>query len=173
MSTFGNLSNASVLINTGVIVEYVLDHAVKQRVRTKPVKYHGGTYGKAISRQGFFKVTKPMYVFKKVYVGVANNQAIANLIIPVGALIYVEGATVNYCNVGITTRKMRASEAYVHSIVTVRDKVQVRLAKSGHDSKFMYVPGTTVKPDNGFDKEEEACAGGIHFFVDLVDALVW
>jgi hypothetical protein len=98
-------------------------------------------------------------------------DAIANLIIPVGAMIYASNDAF-VCN-SSDSRKMRATEAKVHSVVTRRSKKQEQLAHSMFDSDFKYVPGQIVKPSKRFSKCEDRCDSGIHFFVNLHDALTW
>lgn len=71
---------------------------------------------------------------------------------------------------------MRASEAYVHSIVTANKRkskfVYKQKGYSEHDNSFVYVVGETIKPDK-FSHRENICDSGIHFFLDVADALDW
>lgn len=87
-------------------------------------------------------------------------------------------------------RKMRASEAYVESVFNVSlDGVKIHFEEDGdvvtevilngelahgvsmHDWEFLYEPGKTAKPKNGFCTTDLQCSDGIHFFFNLIDAL--
>lgn len=146
-------------------------------------------------REGMMMVTHtPLKVFKVVK---ARNgeKAIANLIIPAGATIYAREPW-NHSDSDMWSpnsraqRKMRASEAYVHSIYTrgqsraafdcgwvrtidqegVR---QIQRAVSLHNESFAYVTGRHVKPEFKFSMTDSVCESGIHFFFNLEDALCW
>lgn len=123
------------------------------------------------SSSSYYTVHTPIHVFKKV---IANRaDAIANLIIPAGAVIYVHPHAFDKDANWTTSRKMRATEAFVHSIATCRKKVSCNTARSGHDSKFKYTVCSTVKPTLPFDYQRYQCGSGIHFFVNLADAKGW
>lgn len=150
---------------------FIKEHCVKARVRAT------NAYGHLTECEGFFKVVKPLHVFKKVYHCDRMNQyeaseVIANLVIPVGALIYVPNSAFRPWG-NDDDRKMRASEANVHSVVTIRGKKQLKEARSGYDHIFKYKVGATVKPTSRFSRRESQCAEGIHFFVNLSDAKNW
>jgi hypothetical protein len=152
---------------------HILAHCIPVRVT------HTNDFGRRISQADFYKVVHPLHVFKKVHVHskFVNGdgyrvQAIANLIIPVGALIYAA----NYSfweNEGSDARKMRASAAEVHSIATVHSKKQVSTANSPRRKIFKYTVGLTVTPELRFSRRESQCESGIHFFVNLADAKGW
>lgn len=69
------------------------------------------------------------------------------------------------------TRKMRASQAYVHSIYTIDSPRQLRIAYSDADSTFKYRVGQIVTPRYEFSWTQQSCTSGIHFFLNLWDAL--
>lgn len=131
-------------------------------------------------RKNIYVVTKPMHVFKKVF-GDCGVHVIANLIIPVGAFVQAStdvfavrcdsGHSDAFMNARI--RKMRASEAHVHSLVKQRSQQHVGDAYSGWDPFFKYTVGTTVKPRYVFSLANKQCDYGIHFFVNLDDAMKW
>lgn len=151
------------VITGDTLKQFVLEHCKPQRVRAKVQK-------------GFYKVVKPMHVFKKVHVGTdsRNTQAIANLIIPVGALIYAEDVPIYFADANdYDYRKMRASEAKVVSIVSCKNQIPANEGFSGSGSSFKYHSGKTVKPTYPFSKKAAQCESGIHFFVNLRDALKW
>lgn len=123
----------------------------------------------------FFVVTKPLYVFKKVYaLGVDANPhiAIANLVIPIAARIHCLPEAFNLPAVCFERddRKMRASKATVHSVVLLSSKREVPVGWSSYSYQFLYKPGATVTPKYGFSPESSTCARGIHFFLTLTDA---
>lgn len=123
------------------------------------------------TREGFYTLTHPLHVFKKVFCfrWSDTRAAIANLVIPAGAVIYVDtraflrGASPH-------TLKMRASEAFVHSIALINGETQLASAHSVRDNAFTYIPGRTVKPKYRFSKKKAQCESGIHFFVNLAAA---
>lgn len=147
----------------------------------RPFKDHEFTYS------DFYEVTKPLYVFKKILVprrllpsGVSREvsryeeakQAVANLIIPVGAKVFAEhGAFANDKIVYVDSRKMRASEAFVHSIVRVSDGVEIPRGTSLWNGNFRYVKGKTVRPQYRFSTYPAQCESGIHFFLQGGDAV--
>ena len=143
-------------LNGAALKAFINDHCKKHRVRLK---------------RGFFKVEKPMHVFKKLFTK-TGTRVIANLIIPAGALIYCDHDAFNGYSC-INWRKMRASEAFVHSLVKQLNHESVSEAVSWHDKKFKYHPGKSVKPTMHFSMEEYQCDFGIHFFVNLADAAAW
>jgi hypothetical protein len=147
---------------------------------------------------GQFQLHKPMKVFKKVYSTDHNNRvtakAIANLILPVGAIINPPQGNSNKC---------RASEAFCWSIVEIKKHTQLTMASSGHTANFKYrsaralgmdiktlftVNPRTInaypihiasmlhqvmcKPD-AFSYHRRECDPGIHFFVEHTDAIAW
>jgi hypothetical protein len=118
----------------------------------------------------FREVTEPLRVFKKVRVDAyyyGRGYAIANLIIPKGAFIYA-GDTVG--SMDRHDRKMRASEAKVHSIVGL-DRKRLDRACSSFAPTFVYRVGDVVRPVYGFSWEADQCESGIHFYLNLGDAL--
>jgi len=160
----------------------------------------------------FYCVNKPMRVFKKVrafrrvispsypkgVVDACRVPAIANLVVPTSAVVYVPN-----CVIGLpydvklpqrvlhdaalkhvdsaVLRKCRASRASVHSIVTVKDEEFEAVAYGYSD--FRYLTGTTVHPESRDGKgvfedksrfwERQHCTQGIHFFFDLADAIAY
>jgi hypothetical protein len=155
------------------IKDYIVGNCKRHRIREQ---HHACTF----ELYNFYKVTSPLSVFKKIYTK-ANGALIANLIIPVGAKIYVGESFGSYQLWDNHSRKMRASEAYVHSIVTANKQkyhdskskfIYKQKGYSGHDNSFVYIVGKTIKPDK-FSHRENICDSGIHFFLDVADALDW
>lgn len=153
---------------------------VKGRALGEYFKQHA----EPIDRARFFRVTKPLPAFKSAYSG--GSFALVNLTIPVGALVYVRGmAFVTERSHASEQRKMRASAAIVHSIwrfgrvydhinkTNIRAYEEVQFARSRHDPHFTYRPGERVVPCNSFSMDWDACASGIHFFLNVRDALYW
>lgn len=141
-------------------------------------------------------VTKDMHVFKKVYTDNPFRRfsrvitTIANLVVPAGALIHVGHGVMKCWGRNMGDRKMRASKAFVHSLSNCEGWLRSHLTGeqtpgwwlgkairkenntySAHDSMFKYRAGVTVKPELGFSTRRDECASGIHFFVNLRDAL--
>lgn len=122
-----------------------------------------------------YVVTKPLHVFKIANTG-KHGLVLVNLVIPIGARINapkkVFTALPEYDR---AKRKMRASEAIVRSMHKCNRFHQplgkCSVAYSGQDSTFVYRPGETVKPKEGFDEQTTVCASGIHFFLNVIDAL--
>lgn len=128
------------------------------------------------------QVIKPLHVFKKVWVPnphparsiypVRPYPAIANLIIPEGALVHIDNFAFEGDFASAYARKMRASFAFCHSIVRTHNKEQVTTAHSGFDVSFWYTAGEDVAPRLSFAMKG-SCASGIHFFMNLGDAKEW
>lgn len=131
-----------------------------------------------VTRGGFCLVEKPMHVFKRIMSGKDYHKAIVNMIIPVGETIFVyDEAYKEISSFSRDNRKMRATKAYVHSIVRKHDHKQLTCGYSDYmswNSKvFRYRVGRNVKPRLPFSMKWEQCASGIHFFVNLDDALAY
>lgn len=88
-------------------------------------------------KNGQFILTKPLKVFKKIFYNhphaYRRTSCIANLIIPVGAIV-------NLCQEG-DGKKFRASQAYCHSIFEVNSKRELAEAYSGYSNNFKYYSG--------------------------------
>lgn len=139
---------------------------------------------------GFYVVNKPLKVWKKTYTE-ADHSCVVALEIPIGAKIYANLLTAYYqgvTNSQIDDRKMRASEAVVVKQFRIGEATgygqfqgiverkytgykEVKHTKSGHDNKFKYSVGKTVTPTDGFSLRDRVCESGVHFFVNLSDAL--
>jgi len=64
--------------------------------------------------------------------------------------------------------KFRADKAIVEKITPIQDCI---IAKSEHDSTFLYSKGKLVKPTLSFDDNiSERCTSGIHFFATKEEA---
>lgn len=127
---------------------------------------------------GLWTVHTPMRVFKQTCpTRFRGAVGIVELVIPVGALIHAKGrreyAMQSY-------RKMRASEAKViqqwdrnsYSWASREIWTPMNDSVSQHDSSFVYKNGKTVKPQGDpFYQGSGVCEAGIHFFIDLQDAI--
>ena len=118
----------------------------------------------------FWRITKEMKVFKKAYYKY-YHQVIVNLVIPVDAIIHFPES--NYSVDEIDNRKMRASKAFVHSIASKNNKEILNVAHSDWSVDFKYIVGKTVKPTYSFCSTPYQCESGIHFFMQLEDALIY
>lgn len=127
------------------------------------------------SMPSMYVVTKDLLAFKKVCISrdrfLSSEQAVVNLVIPKGALIYAPPMNFDRACDWVDYRKMRASEAHVHSIVSTQGRRQIGIGYSAFISSFTYRPGTTVRPRAGFSQRPVACASGIHFFLNVRDAI--
>lgn len=129
---------------------------------------------KQASKSGFYKVVKPLHVFKKTldHSGwpALRRDVVTNLIIPVGARVYAPDCAFlkeGSCDL----RKMRASKAIVHSQALCHGKRrQVDGSRSAYRGSFIYKNGKTVKPEKSFSMKYDRCDSGIHFFLNLADA---
>lgn len=139
--------------------------------RTKPitdsiieVRRKGGTTLTGHPHSSMRIVTSPMHVFKAV-----QKRGIANLIIPVGAVIFYDKERWKESG----QKKLRASKAYVHSIVDRNTGNQLTRRNSLWNApRVEYRVGRTIYPNN-FAFSGVTCGPGIHFFVDLNDALTY
>jgi hypothetical protein len=109
-------------------------------------------YGKVVT------LVQDIPVFKKVH-RTGSVGVIANLIIPAGARVYV------------TTSKCRANKAECVSMFTQTGRKEVQDAYSTHSYSFRYAKGQKLVPDRFGRASEGQCSGGIHFFIDVNDAL--
>lgn len=115
------------------------------------------------------------------------EQAIVALRIPAGATVFAqEHDNFNYTN----SRKMRVSMAFVEKQFRIRlrgfvNEVQKNVfswkctevreitTSCSDNYDFWYETGKTVTPRFPFSLAREQCASGIHFFVNLYDALIY
>jgi hypothetical protein len=121
---------------------------------------------------GFYRVTRPLHVFKSTHQYRDGAFCITNLMIPKGAFIYAPDIcfAAGHQPNEYHHRKMRASSASVHSNFTKRTKERVQEASSCYSPIFKYKEGTKVKPQMPFSHEPHTCDYGIHFFLNLYDA---
>ena len=126
---------------------------------------------KKTENKNFYEVVKPLYVFKKtITTGDTFRSCITNLIIPKGTIIYCCANVFDYFNQR-SDRKMRASRAIVHSSVRIADTNKTDNTWSLQDATFIYKNGKTVNPRFGFSMKNSHCESGIHFFLNLQDAI--
>lgn len=130
----------------------------------------------------FWEVKTPLKVWKQTNY---RGMVIVALEIPVGATIYMpskDAYPIQYRR----HIKMRASEANVirqFRCAVVSNSLcgdvrhyglhhyeEILTSFSNWDNSFNYDTGTTVKPEK-FSMKCDSCVPGIHFFVNLTDAL--
>ena len=129
---------------------------------------------------GLWTVHTPMRVFKQTCPNRHRSAVgIVELVIPEGALIHAMGRRNYYMQ---SYRKMRVSEAKVvrqwdrnsYSWMTRENWTPMDNSVSQHDTSFVYKDGRTVKPSGEpFYTGGGVCEAGIHFFIDLEDALAY
>ena len=109
------------------------------------------------------RTTHDLLVFKKVHVGRPgkSQHAVANLIIPAGSVVRLPAYYDSKC---------RADKAFVHSIIRRSDFKEFDQAFAEHFNSFKYHKGQMAVPVYKFDMENEECASGIHFFLDIESA---
>jgi len=131
---------------------------------------------KPLGHSNLYKVTKDIQAYKKVqwhepdnaYCGYKNHKAIASLIIPKGAILHASLMWVSELN----QRKIRANKAVVHQIHDVISDKNRLEANSDWASNFKYKVGKTVRPSGcRFYMGAGICESGIHFFLQMEDAL--
>jgi len=118
-------------------------------------------------RSYLFKVHTELKVFKKILT--ADGPAIASMIIPVGAEIH---ATCDQWG-RLDGRKMRASKAKVVRIFKTRTHTDATSGYSGWTNNFRYKTKRIVQPSHPFYRSYGHCESGIHFFLQVNDALDW
>lgn len=118
-------------------------------------------------RSYLFKVHTELKVFKKIYTN--EGPAIASMIIPVGAEIH---ATTDQWG-RMDGRKMRASKAKIVRIFKTRTLKDATSGWSGWTSGFQYRTKRIVRPTHPFYRSYGHCESGIHFFLQVNDALDW
>ena len=146
-------------------------HLRKIRERTKPA------YPGDLLKNHLRLVTKPITVYKKVYVRCPERYSqrcsIVKLVIPVGArIVHHQGQR------EFDRWKMRTDLARV---VSINDKSakkgyaarEIRLPYQMGFTRLEYVPGNTVHPHLDFDTSRTVCASGIHFFLTEKEARRW
>lgn len=112
---------------------------------------------------------KPMTTFKKAYLDAPYaGEALVTLRIPRFTLVRYDG--------DYPENKQRASRAEAVSIEKLNYEQRTGLmrdvAYSGHDTRFLYAVGKTVRTLD-FELRNEKCAPGIHFFINEIDARRW
>lgn len=124
-------------------------------------------------RANFYTVKKDLKVFKSIHCTAPRNssrymnKAIASLLIKKGSVIH---AKLEYLN-DTANRKCRADSAYIQKMYDFYDDKEITVGFSGWDSSFRYNTGKTVRPVGGFSYRPFICETGIHFFLQLQDAL--
>jgi hypothetical protein len=120
------------------------------------------------------KLKKPLIGYKKVLCVKTGSSVIVKLEIPKGALVRTE-TDGYYSNVMLKCGKKRASSARVISLTTLNSHVsktkKTEPMSSGNTKghSINFVPGKKVRPHE-FSHDDDACAGGIHFFLSRYEA---
>lgn len=138
---------------------------------------------KHIGKTDFWTVVNPLKVWKKTKHPSYSGEVIVALNIPVGAEVFMQ--TDDKSN-DLVARKMRASKAFVEKqfyvgwpclfqdhVWAIAEYEEVQSSESAHYSHFKYHTGKIVTPEYGFANCPVQCTDGIHFFVNLHDALVY
>lgn len=145
---------------------------------------------------GFYTVKTPLKVWKKTYTDRNYNDVLTALLIPAGETIYANLHSLTF-DENISFRKMRASGAQVikqnviygyryhsnngctynvggnsHTEIELKYK-EIQKSISDRDNSFQYKTGKYVVPEFEFSLKDKQCASGIHFFVNMTDALIY
>ncbi|ASD50584.1 hypothetical protein FDI24_gp057 [Acidovorax phage ACP17] len=170
-------------------------------IMTEIIKFRDSIFGASLHRfiaahadydrkTQLWTVRVPMKVYKKT-----RDECIVELEIPAGAQIYARSrrdmASCSTPQHGESVRKMRCSSAkvlqqwyhrwYREKASTVQGQVDgekhhwltpTATSRSKHNWEFIYHNGKTVVPEGNFAPAcFEQCASGIHFFVNVQDAI--
>lgn len=156
-----------------------------QKLSLAQCRYYVRKNAKKIGN-GFWTVKNDLKVWKVTHAP-DDERAVVALRIPVGATVFMqEDSNLDYQE----ARKMRASAAFVEKqfridVIGARHSVKAdvfswecrgirEIPRSCSDSyDFRYETGKTVTPRFPFSLAREQCASGIHFFVNLYDALTY
>lgn len=124
-------------------------------------------------------VHKDLPVFKKARDRSLAYSVIVNMELLCGSVFHARPQAFTGAST-VETRKMRADSAYVHSIAYADPRsishleaigTETRYARSCHDMNFYYEVGETVRPSIGFNRFPGICSTGIHFFLNVRDAI--
>lgn len=170
-----------------------------QQLTVAEIRAYFNKHTKKTKHPGIFKVTKPMKVWKKTKdTSYFQGDVIVALEIPVGALVHAHMfgygcASDNTMNRALSYRKMRTSRAKVveqfqlgkvggtgiyklkpgNYQFSIKYYNSISESISGWSSSFKYTTGKIVKPKNKFSMDNDQCASGVHFFINLSDAMKW
>lgn len=117
----------------------------------------------------FAELKTRLLAFKKL-----GDNKIANLIIPVGETVHaqywIDGINL-VPNLDGGQWKLRSSGAIVHSIADYKNN-KYTYGRSYHYPHFIYEvhPSKILRPEK-FSRKAEICESGIHFFLNLEEAL--
>lgn len=154
-SIFSKLASLQPLLSD---IPYIGSRKVKAFLKDHLIPASQVEFLGALSKSSrIYLVKKEMYVYKAL-----SGNKIANLVIPEGALIRIP---CSYSN------KFRASRAKVHSIYSLRGKRYCDKGISEFDTNFKYNVGNIVVPTYPFSLGDSECAPGIHFFLNIADAI--
>jgi hypothetical protein len=154
-------------IITGMaLLDYVKEHAEPMAIKHQDSLVRSSMLQGHVN--GFWRVTRDLPAFKKVY-GPMSQNAIANLVIPAGAKFY---ASSSVWNTGSTRgqRKMRASRAMTHSIALIHNGDSLNDARAAFVKDYVYTAGLVARPKPYFSGAFDQCDPGIHIFLNVTDA---
>lgn len=166
-----------------------MSKAIIQHLEHNEVKQYIEDNCKALGN-GFYKVVNDLKVWKKTAVSRGRGDCIVALLIPKHAVIYAGNLeSPQLFNKYMEVRKMRASKAIVvkqfkipaalcrnrsmHVVLRTESLKVVDKSYSKWDYDFLYETSAVVKPYDGFSMHAEQCCSGVHFFVNLTDALMY
>lgn len=115
--------------------------------------------------KSFIEIQQPTIVYKKVRIK-NYTPIIATLLLPEGTILYTSEQ-------GFRRRKLRASQAIVLELRTMRSNRLLQTAKSEWDNSFRYRVDEFVFPKKPFCRKKQECASGIHCFATEAEARKW
>jgi len=187
-----------------------------KKMTVKEINDYIKSHGVLLPNKQVF-LTKPLYAFKRVVtsgnswydvvttktglskilnddIGTGSStKAIANLIIPKGAIVNTLDSEWN-SETDKSYKKLRASTAFCWSIIRLKDNFSMPVAASVWDSDFHYhsisllethihvkdlsieygyCNNLLIATQNAFDTSRSECASGIHFFLESQDAVTY
>lgn len=165
-----------------------MSKAIIQHLKHNEVKQYIEDNCKALGN-GFYEVVNDLKVWKKTATYRGCNVVVA-LLIPKHAVIYAGCLkSPNLFNMHMLYRKMRASKAIVveqfkvpttlgrnrsmHVVLRTESLKAVNKSYSKWDYDFLYETSAIVEPSQDFSWLIDECRPGVHFFVNLTDALMY
>ena len=148
------------------------------------------------NKDGFWTVEKELKVWKATRLGpiqrpkgfTPGGRVIVALRIPAGAQLFALPLDRYSFDDDIDDRKMRASAAFVEKQfyvgsaytynhysktreIELSECTAIKKSFATYDQDFAYRTGHIVKPSYNFSTSRSQCVSGIHFFVNLTDAM--
>lgn len=122
---------------------------------------------------GIYFVHDELKVFKKIYTTDSYSTGIANLRIPKGATVFASHSAFDDTYGFRDNRKMRASIAICHSIADLNGRAVEKGVSLRVAGRVKYAKNSVIRPGGIFDSGYKTCSTGIHFFLNVDDAIAY